>query len=67
MPRLRRRKKGRYDGPFCRAPVPTVPGAWGFYPTKETPRGEVPDFRQPLRWVDEAPGEPSCDGHWEWA
>lgn len=65
---FRRKKQGTYEGPVARCPAPGVPGGWGWYPTKQSDRGEVPDFRQPLRWVDDTPDEPeNCDGHWEWA
>lgn len=64
---FRRKKQGKYDGPVARSRVPGVPGAWGFYPTKMSERGEVPDYRQPLRWVDDNDDPDDGSGYWEWA
>lgn len=67
--RLLRRQGGRYDGPYARFEIPGHPGVFDFYAVKRGRDGyDAPNYRVPLRCVDDAPGNPD-DGacHLEYA
>lgn len=54
------RKGRRYDGLVCQAQHPRH--GWGYYAVQRN----APNFRRPLRWVDDAPGDPQDgSGHFE--